>query len=733
MALQRKHKASKMSHGADRKLTSEEFIGLLNDSYKFFEVDVDAAEANAIFKQFAKGGDNLMTYKEYFTFIEMWVCKSKEVLAAPPKPTKDYKSRIRGLFWIILRRLYDKYDKDHNEKLDAKEIEALIREVLGQNSASELEFVLFSIFHMDSSHQSGITFLIFVVNFLRYLADLGLSRWSLQHPHGERKLQVGDFIILFKNTFEVIQGYRVSDRLLRKFFEKIDTNKDGWISFAEYLQWVKYFLCVDTYNFLDFYVEEDDEALAIGAGWISDEVKVVAVPPAPVVSTVVGIECPYKFSNHDLARRLRAHLYALLVQYDVDKSLTFDEAEIIKILRVLLKSDELDIFYVIANVFRYDVDGDRRVTYDEMVNFFLELHAGELAIQRLHKKDSYVRGAERVMSQAEFIFTIRYALGFFSFVTTDDELKLLFSEVDLDHDGWITYREYFEFLRYYFGSLSVVYREKVDKVVPVEPVDPYGKLSPEERFARITIDQLLLLLKLYKLQPFSKGELIRILIELFGLTEIEIEFAINNFFRYDIISGGYFLDTDVARILLEIWFAELVLLRFHRDKKFTRWDDRLISWAEFVILIEFSTVWMKVKHDHGLLQAIFKIIDTNGDGFISYKEYMAFIRKYLGGRIANDDFVDPLADRDPTEEGLYGDIWSELRQIYHHYTKGKCMNAEELKVLVNEVLKEYKQSDMQYIFWNIFRVDPNKDKQIEFEEFVITFFYLGPLHPQARW
>lgn len=251
----------------------------------------------------------------------------------------------------------------------------------------------------------------------------------------------------------------------------------------------------------------------------------------------------------------------------------------------------------------------------------------------------------------------------------------------------------------------------------MEPVDPYGKLSPEERFARITIDQLLLILKLYRFQPFSKVELVRFLIEIFGLTDDEIEFAIIRFFRYDIVSGGYFLDTDVVRILLELYFAELILLRLHRAKKFARWAEFLLSLEDFLLIVELATGWLKVKHDKGLLGIIFKIIDTNGDGFISYKEFMAFIRKYLGGRICIEDFVDPLADTEPTEEEFYGHIWSELRQIYKHYVKGKFLTAEELRLLVNEVLKEYKKSDMEYIFLNMFRVDPNKDSNIEFEEF----------------
>jgi Ca2+-binding EF-hand superfamily protein len=232
------------------------------------------------------------------------------------------------------------------------------------------------------------------------------------------------------------------------------------------------------------------------------------------------------------------------------------------------------MFYVLANVFRYDVDGDGRITYDEMVNFFLEIHNGEMAIQRLHKKHTYERGAERIMKESEFVKTLTYALSFIHFKATDDELKHLFHEVDLDHDGWISYKEYFEFLRAYFGSQSLVYRERLTGTIVVKEYDPYSKLSLEERFARITIDQLLKILQLYKLQPFDSNEIVRILIEVFGLEPHEVEFALNNFFRYNVISSGYFLDTDVARILLELYFSELILLRLHRAKKFGRWQQK---------------------------------------------------------------------------------------------------------------------------------------------------------------
>lgn len=131
----------------------------------------------------------------------------------------------------------------------------------------------------------------------------------------------------------------------------------------------------------------------------------------------------------------------------------------------------------------------------------------------------------------------------------------------------------------------------------------------------------------------------------------------------------------MARIFLELFFAQIILLRQHRLRAIARWADRLISLQEFLILIELSTKWIKKVHDKALLEVIFANIDTNKDGFISYKEYIAFIRKYLGGHTGNfdDDWfknLDPAPNATAEEEGFYGSIWSELRALYKHYVKG---------------------------------------------------------------
>lgn len=131
-----------------------------------------------------------------------------------------------------------------------------------------------------------------------------------------------------------------------------------------------------------------------------------------------------------------------------------------------MKEDRNEVKYVIANVFRYDKNNDKIVTYDELSNFFLEIHCGEIAIQRLHRKSSYKRGAERVMDLQEFIVTMNYALSFISITPTEGELTSVFNDIDRNHDGLISYQEYFEFLRYYFGSESWAAQTGGEEVAP---------------------------------------------------------------------------------------------------------------------------------------------------------------------------------------------------------------------------------------------------------------------------
>jgi Ca2+-binding EF-hand superfamily protein len=77
----------------------------------------------------------------------------------------------------------------------------------------------------------------------------------------------------------------------------------------------------------------------------------------------------------------------------------------------------------------------------------MEQHFGEIAIQRLHKRKLYQKGAQRIMSEMEFYETIRFALAFVEFLPSESDLRMVFEAVDSDKDGYISYEDYFRFLK----------------------------------------------------------------------------------------------------------------------------------------------------------------------------------------------------------------------------------------------------------------------------------------------
>lgn len=59
-------------------------------------------------------------------------------------------------------------------------------------------------------------------------------------------------------------------------------------------------------------------------------------------------------------------------------------------------------------------------------------------------------------------------------------------------------------------------------------------------------------------------------------------------------------------------------------------------------------------------------------------------------------------------------IWNELKAYFDRYDIGSkgYLNHSDLERFVVEVLHETTQRELDYVFWNLFRLDPNGDKQI---------------------
>jgi Ca2+-binding EF-hand superfamily protein len=269
IALQRMHMHNHMSMGAQRRMNLKEFTTLMNHAYSFLGVKVDNEGAKMIFNDTDKDKDGAITYEEYFSFVQKYIIKpQKAVVVEEPKQLKEVNSRLRRFIWEQVRKLYNRYDKDGNQQLDINELENILRDLMKGASKEDIDFVMVNIYHLNP--KCTLTFDVFAPFFIVHAADLGLSKFAKQHPN-QRNLSRDEFILVFRASFYMLNIDRVSDRLLWRFFEKIDTNKDGLISFAQYLDWVKNFLAVRAYFGLLYYLEEDDADLPIGIDLILTE------------------------------------------------------------------------------------------------------------------------------------------------------------------------------------------------------------------------------------------------------------------------------------------------------------------------------------------------------------------------------------------------------------------------------------------------------------------------------
>lgn len=76
------------------------------------------------------------------------------------------------------------------------------------------------------------------------------------------------------------------------------------------------------------------------------------------------------------------------------------------------------------------------------------------------------------MNLPEFIQTLEYSLNTIEVSGSEEIYQILFQEVDLDGDGFISYEDFFIFLKEYFGSLSAIYDNDQPTPSPPPPSQP---------------------------------------------------------------------------------------------------------------------------------------------------------------------------------------------------------------------------------------------------------------------
>lgn len=255
------------------------------------------------------------------------------------------------------------------------------------------------------------------------------------------------------------------------------------------------------------------------------------------------------------------------------------------------------------------------------------------------------------MNEAQFGVTINNALGFIELSATPEQIRLLFSEIDLDKTGQISYEIYFLFLKYYFGSLRAAGKEinKAEIKVQVDPdqdwLNGLKGLSALDRFIRLLLDQLRNIFLRYDYNKnllFEEDEIEAILHHVFGLNETEISYVLLKFFNFAQRNNKSLAFDELVRILLEIYFVQIILKRRYKDLKADQWKSRRISLEEFIELVTYACFFLKHKATRVDLTEIFRFLDTDNDGFITFAQYVDFIRKYLGMGIQVEE-VKPVA------------------------------------------------------------------------------------------
>ena len=107
------------------------------------------------------------------------------------------------------------------------------------------------------------------------------------------------------------------------------------------------------------------------------------------------------------------------------------------------------------------------------------------------------------------------------------------------------------------------------------------------------------------------------------------------FFKFENRKEKSLTFEELIAILLEAYFIEIVLKRKYKDLSTNEWKSKRINLEEFINLVNYACFFLRKKPLRDDLVNIFNMIDTDRDGWITFMQYIDFIRKYLGLGIQN--------------------------------------------------------------------------------------------------
>lgn len=181
MSLQRTHRAGKMTHGAERKMTLEEFLSLISEAYAFLHVAISHEVGEFIFNSVDDDKDQLITYVQYFQAIEKFICKDpredgREKKDGAAAEGLERHSKLRKHIWDNLRALYEAYVQGRTLEANDAELKALLFAIVGELSDNDVTFIASG---LHGFNNKSIQFDAFASRFIYLIGELGLSKFAM--------------------------------------------------------------------------------------------------------------------------------------------------------------------------------------------------------------------------------------------------------------------------------------------------------------------------------------------------------------------------------------------------------------------------------------------------------------------------------------------------------------------------------------------------------------------------
>jgi len=94
-------------------------------------------------------------------------------------------------------------------------------------------------FRYDPNGDKNIEFEEFAPFILTHTAEIALQRFHYQQTLGKNSLTKDEFKLVFREAYHFLKDLMTrTEHVLGAIFDELDTNRDGLITYKEYMTWV---------------------------------------------------------------------------------------------------------------------------------------------------------------------------------------------------------------------------------------------------------------------------------------------------------------------------------------------------------------------------------------------------------------------------------------------------------------------------------------------------------------